>query len=738
MSASTGPLPEPILGTLRFTGGRQVKDTAPWAMLLTPPSQAAYVRKEEQLALLLDLSGPSAYRLQRELREIFARTYWLATGSITAALRQAAFAANQHLLQYNLQSTPTGRHEGGLACAVLRGEDAFILRAGRSCVLFYHHEQGYLMDFSSFEELPALGSASPLEVRLHHTFVAPGDKMLMASSSLIEGTDSASLSRVLAMPDKEDVLAGVERIAGTDNFSVLLLHWPLYEERSAAQEIPSSLEKQERPTLLSRLRPSVSTVREMATDTVESTPLAPEPPATEKYQTRIEPGEWVKETLQVAGVGIIAAGSALARGTRTMLRNILPASRSTARPRARPAVTPAPARQAPVENRTAMMLAAIVIPIVLAIIVLVAYLSFGETARLQSLIHQAEQEITLAQAAGGSTEGARPHWEAALYYAGEVLKLRPDQPVATALKKQAQDALDLLDNIVRLSPVLLKDFGPGGGPHRIAVHGQSIFVMNPADGWVSRLTLTSSGDSVLEQDSIPVLVRTGQSVGESRVGKLVDLVWVDLAGGRQSSGLVVLEAEGALVCYDPAWEDASGKIPLKRTFLGTPPESPLSIDTYEGRLYILDGAANQIRRYEPAGDTYPDQPEHYFVNPPPRPLTEALDMAIDGFVYIIYNDGEIRKFLRGEPQPFKVEGVPNGLSQPVALAVDPHGSSGVIYVADRGNRRVVALGPDGTFWTQFYAGEAFDALETLAVDESARLLYAVSAGRLYAARLPLP
>jgi hypothetical protein len=739
MSASTGPLPEPIFGTLRFTGGRQVKDTAPWAMLLTPPPHAASVRKEEQLALLLDLSGPSASRFQRELREIFARTYWLATGSITAALRQAAFAANQHLFQSNLQSAPTGRHEGGLACAVLRGEDAFILRAGRSCVvLFYHHEHGYLIDFSSFEELPALGSVSPLEVRLHHTFVAPGDKMLMASSSLLESADSASLSRVLAMPDKEDVLAGVERIAGTDNFSVLLLHWPLYAERPVAQEIPPSSDKHEYLTLLSRLRQPTDTVRETAADVAESTPLAPEPSATEEYEARTEPGERVKETLQAAGEGIVAAGSAFVRGAHTMLRNILPASRSTTRHRARPAVTPTPARQAPVENRTAMMLTAIIIPVVLAIIVIVAYLAFGETARLQSLIHQAEQEIALAQAAGGSTEGARPHWEAALAYTGEALKLRPDQPVAIALKKQAQDALDLLDNIVRLSPVLLKDFGTGGGFHRIAVHGQSIFVMNPADGWVSRLTLTSSGDSVLEQDAIPVLVRTGQSVGEGRVGKLVDLVWVDLAGGRQSSGLVVLEAEGALVCYDPAWEDASGKLPLKRTFLGTPPASPLLIDTYEGRLYILDTAANQIRRYEPAGDTYPDQPEHYFITPPPRSLAEARDMARDGFVYILYNDGEIRKFLRGEPQPFEVRGVPNGLNQPVALAMDPHGSSGVIYVADRGNRRVVALGPDGTFWTQFYAGEAFDALETLAVDESARLLYAVSAGRLYAARLPLP
>ena len=113
-------------------------------------------------------------------------------------------------------------------------------------------------------------------------------------------------------------------------------------------------------------------------------------------------------------------------------------------------------------------------------------------------------------------------------------------------------------------------------------------------------------------------------------------------------------------------------------------------------------------------------------------------MAIDGYVYVLYGDGAVYKFLRGEPQPFEVRGVPHGLDQAIALAVDPHGSSGVVYVADPAHQRVVALGPEGSFWAQFRAEGAFDALEAVAVDEAARRLYTISSGRLYVATLPLP
>ena len=167
----------------------------------------------------------------------------------------------------------------------------------------------------------------------------------------------------------------------------------------------------------------------------------------------------------------------------------------------------------------------------------------------------------------------------------------------------------------------------------------------------------------------------------------------------------------------------------------------MAIDSFAGRLYVLDTDANQIWRYEPRNDVYPDQPTRYFATPPPRSLAEARDMAIDGNIYVLYEDGEILQFLQGEHQAeFRVRGLPDDSIQAVALAMDRDGGSGAVYVADAGNKRVVVWGPDGAFRSQLRPaqppGEAFDALEALAVEEASGRLYIISGGQLYLALLP--
>jgi hypothetical protein len=265
-----------------------------------------------------------------------------------------------------------------------------------------------------------------------------------------------------------------------------------------------------------------------------------------------------------------------------------------------------------------------------------------------------------------------------------------------------------------------------------------VFVLDPAGGWVIRLTLDPLGSGTIEQGDVSPLIQAEQQIGGGTIGDLVDLVWVDPGGERLTSGLLVLEKNGTLVSYDPAWENTGGTPQLKRSFLGTPPNAPSIVGTYEGRFYILDTAINQIRRYEPRGDIYPDAPDYYFVDPDalPRRLADAQDMAIDGHIYILYRDGMLLKFLRGELQPFEVRGVPGGITQAVALAVDPDSSSGAIYVADKGAGRVIVLESDGAFRAQLRADVAFDALEALAVDEASGRLYVMNGGQLYVASLP--
>lgn len=731
---------EPLFGALRIVGGVRREDAAPYTATLSSPPRAAHGREGDHLLLLLDLTGPASPHLYRELREVVAQTYWATEGSITAALREAATAANRHLFQFNLHVPPTDRCYGGLTCAVLRSEDLFILQAGPACACVLHG--GYLACYPEGEELPHLGMGPLADVRLYHTFVALGDTLLLASPALLRTVGHEAMSRVLPRAGVQEVLAGLEQVGAGADFAALVVRLATpsavaqatSEARVPARPPPRRTRPAERPEEVplpeGTMEPPRRAVEMLRPRTLGWHPGLP--PARLEPLRRPAPslGKRLRDAANAAGHWIATASVGLADGLRTLFQRMLPGPEWAARRRARPP------RRVPQENRAVMMGLALGIPVVIMLIVVIASSSFGRQARFQSLINQARQEALLAQATGIPLEEARAHWQAVLDWAGKAAEQKPDDTEAAALQTRARAALDGLDGVVRLNLVQLDDLGPGIVPRQLVVQGQMLFVLDPAAGWVVQLNLNQAGDGVVEQGGLPI-VHTGQQVGNTPVGNLVDCVWVDASGGRQTSGLFVLEENGALVIYDPAWGGEGGEPQATRAFLGTPPGGiPRAMASYDGRLYILDPAKEQLWLYMPQGDSYPSPPENYFLTPPPRSLTAVLDLAIDGNVYLLFAEGTILKYRGREPQPFEVRGVPDGIGQAIALAVDPLGTSGAIYVADRGNRRILVLGPDGIFQRQFRADTAFDALEALAVDEVSKRLYVLDGGRLYVASLP--
>ncbi len=731
---------EPVFGALRVVGGARRDDAASCTAALSPPPRAAHGREGDRLFLLLDLSGPASPHLYRELREVVAQAYWATEGSITAALRQAATAANRHLFQFNLRAAPTERCYGGLTCAVLHGEDLFILQAGPACARVLHG--GYLARYPEGEALPHLGMGPLADVRLYHNFVALGDTLLLASPALLDAAGNEAVARVLLRAGVQEVLAGLEQVGTGADFAALVVRLATpsaVAQAVAATRVPAQpFSRRERPAARPEFEAPPQSAVEAPSQAVE--PLRPRrsswqpdlPPARPEPLRRPSPdlGKRFRNMAVVIGHEIAAAGVGLAGGLRTLFRRMLPGPERKARQRVRPP------RMVPSENPKVMMAIAIGILVVTAIVVVVAHNSFGRQARFQSLINQARQEAVLAQAPGIPPEEARSHWRAVLDWAGKAAGQKPNDAEVAALQTQAQAALDRLDGVIRLDLVQLDDLGSGIVPRQLVVHGQMLFVLDPTAGWVVQLNLNQAADGVVEQGGLPI-VHTGQQIGSTPVGNLVDCTWVDASGGRQTSGLFVLEENGSLVIYDPAWGGEGGEPQATRAFLGTPPSgTPRTMASYDGRLYILDPTKEQLLLYMPQGDSYPNPPENYFLTPPPRSLATVLDLAIDGNIYLLFAEGTILKYRGREPQPFEVRGVPDGLGQAIALAVDPLGTTGAVYVADRGSRRIVVLGPDGNFRQQFCADTAFDALEALAVDEVSKRLYVLDGGRLYMASLP--
>lgn len=113
-----------------------------------------------------------------------------ASQTATAALLDSIDVANQWLYEYNLDLPPSEQVEFGLTCLLTRDDNLYIAQLAPSQVLVGQEGQLYAfpgLDPSSREEatLP-LGAAPDTSPELFYTTVAPGDLIVLVSTSLVD------------------------------------------------------------------------------------------------------------------------------------------------------------------------------------------------------------------------------------------------------------------------------------------------------------------------------------------------------------------------------------------------------------------------------------------------------------------------------------------------------------------------------------------------------------------------
>jgi hypothetical protein len=144
---------------------------------------------------------------------------------------------------------------------------------------------------------------------------------------------------------------------------------------------------------------------------------------------------------------------------------------------------------------------------------------------------------------------------------------------------------------------------------------------------------------------------------------------------------------------------------------------------YSGNVYILD-RKNGVLKYTAGGDGYGKT--SYFKTAPD--LSQANAMAIDSSVYLLFQDGTILKYTRGQADTFKVSGLDKPLSHPTKIFTDLNTSS--VYVLDNDNRRVVKLGKDGSYQAQYPGAQISDAKD-FEVQESNKKILILEGGKIW-------
>lgn len=438
------------------------------------------------------------------------------------------------------------------------------------------------------------------------------------------------------------------------------------------------------------------------------------------------------------GLGLLMVIALLGKGLKNLFALVLP--QSGEQPPTRQAGAHVYRNQSSFISWTMLRNIAIAIPILVAIVVGVIYLQKGRMveAEYTKFYTSAQNKFQQAQAIAltdpATAIGLMEEAEVSLAQAEEI---KAGQPEIIEMRQQMAAIADEIGNVQRLYylPQLRQYTDPGTRLKRLVVQGVELYVLDSGTDRIFHHRLDDLGETLLPDDEASlVLAARGEQVEGITMEDILDMVWMPAGGNRQTSDLVALNTTGLLE-FNPNWGITTAALAG-----GELMSLPVAVSSYFGNFYILDPQANRLLRYLPTADGYSAQPDSYFSDEQPVDLSNAVDFAIDGAVYILFRDGQLEKYQSGQPVEFTLTGLDKPFKNPASVFTAPDEQVQYVYVADAGNQRIVQLEKDGRFVRQFKPREgeevAFANLQDIYVDEIGSRLYILDSNNLYVGNIP--
>lgn len=717
------------VGQVALLGGG--RNQRPGSILVEEPaSRFGRGRNLGNLYVVVDVSGPEMERdvIAWQMAETIRDSYYGRRGSVTAGLQQALQEANNFLFTENRNSLPGERRTAGVSCMVLRDNDLFVAQAGPAVI--YLAQEGQVrrlpeaspwLDGFPPEEMDAtsLGERRDANTFLFHTPVSGGETVLLANCDLAQQVKTADWPQLLALEPVEAVLESVLANVQGGDLSALIVR--LGEESPLPAPAPSTGDAS----------------GTMALGNVLDRASA--------WAADLRFGEW----LEGSGRGILRFLGGFWLGLLSLLRSMVPekhGSTPTASGKAPAPPTPRrraaprrPSRSDPVQK--VLIGAAIAIPIIVGIVVLVTLLQRGQTQRaeLDDLWQQASAQWEQAEMASEPAV-IRERLTAAEQQLRELLERWPENAEAQDLKSRVQSRLDEINQVRRVSWIELNTYEENAILSRVVVQGTHIFVLDRQNDRVYHHQLDEQVQPTLKAGTEEtVLVSKGNQVGGVLVADLVDMVWMPLGNGRQKASLVILESGGKLLDYDPT----TGELLPLQVAATDRWQFPELVGSHSGRFYVLDSSANQIWRYNPTPDGYSGSPDEWLQEE--IDLAGVIDMAIGDSIYLLYANGQIRKLTVGQTDSFATSDWDTPPHNPAALFTRPPDQTKWLYVGEQGNSRIVQASKEGDFEQQFrlagtpVAGsdEPLAQITNLFVDEIGGHAFVLGGNKLYLLTLPV-
>ncbi|MCB9458170.1 MAG: hypothetical protein H6670_00875 [Anaerolineaceae bacterium] len=690
---------EALVGHLYIAGGRTIHTTPPGALVQTAPKTAARGREVDTFFSLVLPSGrvvPTTF--YEQMAHMSAERYFSNGGSVTSALRDVFNTLNHNLHEHN--QSGRSHYEAHMICAVLRDDELYLARSGAAIALLRHSGDTFSlpedMDDDKKLFMAPMGTQPIPEVDMKRFVIDSGSRLLLADAAIRE-VSLARITQALLGKTLENVLNDFKTLI-TLQTQMIATEFVVPERK-----IPVvAAEGDDSSQLSNTITQARTNIQQEAARTAE---------ARRKQSPAIKIGRRMQQT-----VGETAKGM----GTGLEAMSDVAAKVFKRKESEKPLIPP-----------SVIMTTIVALPLALVVVIVLSWIGgLGET-RYETCVNNALKNAELARNINQSQLNAiRTAWDVVLANVSECEEERTDDPVIIALKREAQTNIDGISDITRREANLLVSL-PGATIRRMLLQGTDLYVLdvNPRLPVIYRVKLDATGTQAIDQDPI-INMRSGATVSGLSIGPLVNMT-------LSTRNLLALDSNGVLIsCSLSLITDCTAQ-QLNTDIL----RNPIALQVYNanGNIYVLDTGANQVWRYQPTADLYPDRPSEYFTGTSLPQLVQAVDFAIrqdDGEVFVLYGGGYITRHRGGEPQSFNFTPFPPG-QDPSDASLQYFYLSGNLlpgfYLISQPTRTIYETGLAGA-WQRTYRifdESKFELLNSVVVDPGQRLIYAGSGNTIY-------
>jgi serine/threonine protein phosphatase PrpC len=759
-----------IFAELHMAYGEQ-QESSELVGVARSPVFSLFKRRRGQLFTIVEPSLPAAEQLCRQLIQTIEDEYFRdSSRTVTSSLRQALLLASETLRAENAKDSSGVQVRVGISCAAIRDGDAYIAQVAPGTA-FILHDNSVKRVFATSAPMPEGDNRvdrapDPLDISLEpqvsfaYSPLAEGDVIVLASGA-----------NWMLIPEKQILDAGKHmdpEMTAADLYGHYLAHARRPNTSLVVIRVSQLPVRKRRDVPQRAAKPAVrSDARVEAVP--DSTPQVPSMP---RGAGRPEAGRSGPSSSVDSGLSGYPAPPGARPAAETGAKQNQPGlpTRPAERPvpwrqlpptadRGRGPVYPPGPALAPVgkpsvklrgdwsQSRSAPsplpgLLLKIVLMLALAALFVVvgrAGIDMWESWQLGDPVALLDEaELKRSQASG---EADPSNARALLVESHDLLNraLRASADESTReLISSVRSEVDRIDQAVRISDVtVVVDYSAIADEEwnlaRLLIDGSNLYVLDEGMDRVFLYELEPNGETLQDPSKHPVLVKRGDKMDGGVVGDLLSLTWMPTGQLRTVPAMFALESGRSIVIHDP-------KLGLSRIEVTESQRwgNIQAVSGFAGGLYLLDTKQQVVFYYPPTKNGYESQPYTIVDSKSRIDLSKALDIALDGNLYLLGGEGEIARFSR-EGRPLEFDGkLPDGPMRG-ASGLFASANTRSLYVIDRGAERIVQFSPEGALQRQFRAdgvNTSFQGLRDIFVDEASRKVYVLAHKSLFVFDLP--